>query len=166
MDSSELKKACLALIEKPEIAYLSSINSDGYPETRAVYNFRCKKKFPHLIDLFQKHEDDFVVYLTTDTSSQKMKQINANPNVSIYYCDMKEWHSLLLICKAEVVIDAGIKKSCWKDEWSQYYKGKWEDPEFTIIKLTPFRAKGWNVSEAYEFKIGGEKRNLKAGEDF
>ncbi|MFC2134340.1 pyridoxamine 5'-phosphate oxidase family protein [Bacteroidota bacterium] len=157
MNFDEIKKACLALMESAEIAYLSTIHPRGYPETRAIYNFRNKEQFPNLIDLFKNHDDDFFVYFTTDTSSQKMKQINENPNVSIYYCNMKEWHTLLLIGKAEEVTDAGILKSCWKDEWSQYYKGKWEDPEYTIIKLTPFRGKGWNVTKAYEFEIGGEK---------
>ncbi|OGU57048.1 MAG: hypothetical protein A2V66_05675 [Ignavibacteria bacterium RBG_13_36_8] len=148
-----IKKACLVLMEKADVAYLSTIGLDGFPQTRAVYNFRNKKEFPSLVKLFKEHDDDFLVYITTDTSSEKMRHIKNNPSACIYYCEPKEWHGLLLTGKTEIVNDIEIKKDIWQEKWWNYYKLGPEDPEYTILKLLPIHTKGWYYDKAFGFDL-------------
>ena len=85
----ELKQGCLKLMETADTAYLSTVDSDGFPQTRAMVNLRNKEQFPDLASTFQEHEDDLLIYVTTDTASDKFKQIKANPQVSVYFCNRK-----------------------------------------------------------------------------
>ena len=78
MEEKELKEACLNLMETTDVMYLSTIGSDGFPHTRIMSNLRNKKEYSGLVGVFEKHRDDFLVYMVTSKSSVKMKQIRAN----------------------------------------------------------------------------------------
>jgi phosphatidylethanolamine-binding protein (PEBP) family uncharacterized protein len=54
-----------------EAAYVTTIDPDGFPQTRAMFNLRRKEQFPGLASLFKDHQYDFLVYFTTNTSSLK-----------------------------------------------------------------------------------------------
>ena len=63
----EVKKSALKLIEESKAAYLTTIDSDGFPITRAMFNLRNKEQFPELLrnDLifFWKNKMNFLIYL-------------------------------------------------------------------------------------------------------
>jgi len=42
----EVKKSALTLISESKAAYLTTIDSDGFPITRAMFNLRNKEQFP------------------------------------------------------------------------------------------------------------------------
>ena len=74
------------LINISDVAYLSTINSDNFPEIRAMLNLRNAEQYPGLVDLFKEYESNLISYFTTNTSSLKIESILANPNVCVYYC--------------------------------------------------------------------------------
>ena len=75
MEEKELKQECLKLMETVDTAYLSAIDDNGFPQRRAMLNLRNKKQFPALVAMFQRHDQSLLVYLTTNTPSAKMRQI-------------------------------------------------------------------------------------------
>ena len=142
-------------METAEVAYLSTIDSDGFPQIRAMVNLRNKEQFSDLASTFEKHKEDFLIYMTTDTASAKFKQIKANPKVSVYFCDPKQIRGLMLIGEVEIVTDVGIKNQLWRDDWKIHYPSGVDGPEYNILRLSPMYVKCWFVPmpEPVEFKL-------------
>jgi len=104
-------------------------------------------------ELFAEHNEDFLIYMLTGHSSDKMEHIRANSKVSVYFCNSAELHTFLLIGNAEEIDDPDLKKRVWQDEWKMHWPCGPEDPEFIILKLLPERTKGWYKEGAFEFKL-------------
>ena len=69
MELAEKMKEVQGIIESYETVYLSTIDQNGYPSTRAMLNLRNKKQYPHLVPMYAKESNEFTIYLTTNTSS-------------------------------------------------------------------------------------------------
>jgi general stress protein 26 len=156
MDEHDTRQTSLELIESAEAAYLTSIDEDGFPQTRSMFNLRNKQKFPKLTKIFSDHTQDFMLLFTTNTSSTKISQIRNNPSVCVFFCKPAEFHSLALTGTIEIVDDAKIREALWHDGWERYYPGGPNDPDHTVIRLYPFKARGWYKSQIYSFKIGAQ----------
>ncbi|MHC4260333.1 MAG: pyridoxamine 5'-phosphate oxidase family protein [Planctomycetota bacterium] len=153
MEEKEVKQECLKLMETAEGAYLSTIDSDGFPQTRMMGNLRNKEQCRISEELFAGHDEDFLIYMLTGHSSDKMQQIRANSKVSVYFCNCAQFHTLLLVGNVEEINDPDLKKKMWQDEWKIHWPGGAEDPEFVLLKLLPDFAKGWYKEAAFEFKL-------------
>lgn len=153
MDEKEIKQKCLGLMESADAAYLSTINDDGFPHTRMMGNLRNEQQCKIAKELFAGLDEDFMVYMLTGNSSPKMKQIRANPKVSVYYANGAELHTLLLVGDVEEIDDLDLKKKIWQDEWKMHWPGGAEDPEFILLQLSPTYAKGWYKDAPFEFEI-------------
>lgn len=153
MDTKEIKQKCLGLLESTDAAYLSTISDDGFPHTRMMGNLRNEQQCQIAKELFAGHDEDFMVYMLTGSSSPKMKQIRANPKVSVYYASAAELHTILLVGNVEELDDMDLKKKIWQDEWKMHWPGGAEDPEFILLRLSPTYAKGWYKDAPFEFKL-------------
>jgi len=153
MEEKEIKQECLKLMQTADAVYLSTLGSDGYPHTRMMSNLRNKKENPGLVEMFKQYKESFVVYFITSKSSVKMQQINTNPKVSAYLCNPSEFHTLMLGGEAEELTDMEFKKQLWQDVWKIHWPGGADDPEFTVLKLSPAFARGWYKESPFEFKL-------------
>jgi general stress protein 26 len=153
MEEKELKQECLKLMEAAEAAYLSTIDSNGFPQIRVMANLRNKEQSPGLAEVFAKHGEDFLVYLTTCEQMPKVEQIKANPKASVYYCNVKESLGLMLAGQIEVITDENLKKELWQDWWETYYP----DKKYALLRLLPDFAKGWNKEGPFGFEICAKK---------
>lgn len=61
MEEKDLKQECLNLMETAEAVYLSTIDENGFPQTRSMLNLRNTEQFANLVKLYQGHKDDFLV---------------------------------------------------------------------------------------------------------
>ena len=153
MEEKEAKQASLELIESEEVLYLSTIDSNGFPQTRAMGNLRNTEKYPGLRQIFREHTEDFLIYIATGTTSAKMDHIRANPKASVYFCKADEVCGLMLAGTVEIVTDDDLKKRLWQDGWEMYWPGGVDDPEYTVLRLLPAFAKGWSKEGPFEFKL-------------
>ena len=153
MEEKELKQECLKLMETANAIYLSTNGDDGYPHTRMMSNLRNKKENPVAAEIVGQNQEDFVIYFITSQSSPKMQQIGSNPKVSAYLCNPAEFHTLLLGGEAEEITDIEFKKQLWQDGWEMHWPGGADDPEFTVLQLSPTFARGWYKEGPFEFKI-------------
>lgn len=55
------------------------------------------------------------LYFITNTSSEKMAHIKANPAVSVYYCNIQDFLGLMLGSKIKIVEVQEIKKALWHE---------------------------------------------------
>jgi len=153
MNETEAMVLGLQLMEVSEMVYLTTIQPDGYPHTRALWNLRNRTMFGRLWLLFREHKDDYLVLFSTNTSSNKVTHIEANPKICAYYCDPQDYRGLTLIGDAEIVEDLEVKKALWAPEWKFYYPEGLEDPDFTVISLKPGKAKYYHRLERCEWEI-------------
>ncbi len=153
MEEKELKQECLNLMETANAIYLSTIGSDGFPHTRMMSNLRNKKENPVAAGVLAQYKKDFAIYFITSRSSTKMQQIQANPKVSAYLCNPGEFHTLMLGGEIEEITDKEFKKQLWQKGWEMHWPGGADDPEFTVLKLSPAFAKGCYKEGPFEFKI-------------
>jgi general stress protein 26 len=138
-------------------AYLSTIDDDGYPHIRAISNLRNKDEFPGLADFFHPYRNQFTTFIVTNTSSSKIGQIEANPKCSLYYCNPIEWCGLTLKGRIEIIDDIDLKKALWLDEWERFYPAKYKDPEYTVLRVVPDQARGWDYNKTFEFSLKDER---------
>jgi len=153
MKEKELRKACLDLMGTADVVYLSTIEADGYPRIRAMLNLRNRAQYPDHVRLYENHDDDFMVYVATNTSSRKRKDIEASQRIGLYYCRPVDFFGMSLVGDAEIVEDVAIKEAVWADGWERYYPttGRPDDPDYTLLRLFPRSARGWTGSETFEF---------------
>jgi general stress protein 26 len=140
-------------METSKAAYLTSVDSEGYPHTRAMFNLRNKEMWPRLIPMFSKHQEDFMIIFTTNTSSTKVPHLKANPKVSVYYCTPDSWKGFMVNGNIEIVNDSVFKQKIWHDGWERYYPKGYDDPDHTVLQLYPKLAKGWTGSQTFIFSI-------------
>lgn len=155
MDNIELRQNCLKLMETADVIYLSTIGEDGFPYIRAVTNLRNCANYPDLVDIFNQHRNDFQIYIATGASSNKVKHISANEAVGIYYCHSKKYQGLLLVGRSEIVSDLKMKHRIWQDEWTVFYPGGKNDPDYSVLCIRPEFAQGWWESRTFKFKLEG-----------
>jgi pyridoxamine 5'-phosphate oxidase len=142
------------LMEVADRAYLTTMGEDGYPRTRAILNLRNPALYPNLADLFDEHREDFLVYVGTNTSSAKVRQIQRDPRGSIYYCHPKRFRGVLLIGEIELVDDPSVRHALWTDGWEIYYPSGRDDPDYAVLRFLPHSMEGWSGSERFGFAVG------------
>jgi len=132
------------LILRPSSAFLVTIDENGDPAIRAIFNLRCKEKFAHAAKIIEKYDNNpYSIYISTNTSSIKMKHIENNPSVAVYFSLQDEVKGVMLKGKAEILEDMKFKEQIWTKGWEIYYPEGFKDPDFTIVKVKPTLLKGW-----------------------
>ena len=118
-----VKELIAQMADKLPIAYISSVDQEGFPWTKAMLKPR-------------KREGIKTFYFTTNTFSIRVAQYKANPKASIYFCDAKGFKGMMLRGTMEVLTDAASKEMIWRDGDEQYYPGGVTDPNYCVLKFT------------------------------
>ena len=138
----DLTEFTIDLMKRAPVSYMATVDADGLPQVRAMENLRCEEKFPHPSKVLSDY-DPLTSYISTNTSSKKLKQLVKNPVIALYYCVPKEYKGVMIRGKAEVLDDLDFKKSIWMDSWTMYYPKGVSDPDFTILVVKPEWMKAW-----------------------
>lgn len=154
MGEEAIRELCRSLLETGWPAYVTTVDREGVPQIRAMFNLRNKSRFPKLIRFFEEQKDDFMLLFTTNTSSTKIYDIESNRAVSVYYCNPETWQGVMFSGLVEIVKDALIKRAIWHPEWNKYYLKGYDDPDHTVLCLHPTLVKGWGGGETFKLKIG------------
>ncbi len=156
MELEEAKKMILELMEISKAAYLTTIDSNGYPITRAMFNLRNKEQFPEFSEFFGGLDNIFDIYISTNTSASKIKHIENNPKICVYYCDPIIFKGVMFGGEVEVINDMDIKQNIWLDWWTRYYPKGLEDPDYALLRLKPKTAEFYYKLQKVQFKPGEE----------
>ena len=119
----DVEKTIGNIIDHQSICYLSSVDEDGFPNTKTMLQPR-------------KRNGIYEFYFTTNTSSQKVKCFKENPKACIYFCDKRFYRGVMLKGKVEVLEDQKFKDMIWQDEDTLYYKEGKTDPDYCVLRFT------------------------------
>lgn len=128
------------LADKQTTAYLSSIDQDGFPNTRAMLAPR-------------KREGIHTFYFTTNTSSLKISQYRENDKACIYFCDRRFFRGVMLIGTAEVLEDQESKEMIWREGDTMYYPKGVADPDYCVLKFTAVKGRYYSQFKTETFYI-------------
>lgn len=82
-------------------------------------------------------DENFEVWLATNSRSRKLLHIAANPNVVLHYVDQFDNGYVSLYGTAELIRDSAIITQRWKKEWDPFYPNRSTD--CVLIKIKPVR---------------------------
>ena len=111
------------LIDKQGVSIISSVDSDGFPNTKAMLPPRKRERIK-------------VFYFTTNTSSMRAGQYRTNPRACIYFCELRFFRGVMLKGIMEVLEDAGSEEMIWREGDTMYYSKGVTDPDYCVLKFT------------------------------
>ena len=142
MNLTAKQKECLDMMKRSSFVYLTTIDSKGFPSTRAMLNLRNEKQYPHLLPLYGEEDNPLTVYMTTNTSSGKIKEIAENGKACLYFCEAESFHGITLQGTIEHVVDKKFRKKVWQEGWKVYYpKG---DEDYSVLRFVPDNLKTYS----------------------
>ncbi|MCL2019624.1 MAG: pyridoxamine 5'-phosphate oxidase family protein [Oscillospiraceae bacterium] len=119
---SKIKSEIKALRKRSKFAYVSSVNTEGFPQIKCMFNI--------------KSDDVNVHYFSTNTSSKRVRQFLENPKASVYYCNNISFKGALFTGIMEVMQDAPTKERFWNKGDEKYYQKGVTDPDYCVLKFT------------------------------
>jgi len=128
------------IIDKQKICYISSIDGDGFPNTKAMLKPR-------------KREGIKVIYLTTNTSSKKVASFKNNSKACLYFCDTRFFRGVMLKGQVEILEDQKSKEMIWEKGDDMYYPLGVTDPDYCVIKFTTSSARYYSNFKTVEESI-------------
>jgi len=111
------------LIDKQKVAYIASVDSEGFPTIKAMLAPR-------------KREGLSVFYFTTNTPSLRVAQYRNNPKACIYFCDKRFFRGVMLKGTMEVLEDETSKAMIWHLGDTLYYSKGVTDPDYCVLRFT------------------------------
>ncbi len=140
MEASQIKKKTLELVRECSIGNLATTDA----------------KTPYQRLMMTLHiDEDGTIYFSTFRGSRKVQQIASNPAVSVLYTsfkgDMMDWESVTVTGTASVTDEKGLRQRFWMPEFTRYYPGGVDDPNYVIIVVKPAEARYMSSAEMMEF---------------
>jgi general stress protein 26 len=129
------------IIDKSNVTIISSIDENGFPNTKAMLPPRKRTGIKE-------------IYLTTNTSSMRVKQYSENPKACVYFYDKRFFRGVMLKGEMEVLQDAKSKEMIWKDGDEMYYPEGVTDPDYCVLKFTAFEGRYYSNFKSETFQIG------------
>ena len=126
----EIESKANELIEKCDVAALTSINEKGYPRTCLLSTAKA--------DSFSD------IYFVTSKRSElngKATHFEANPKASV--CYFSGGDSVTLIGNVQFITDRATQKSIWKETDRKFFKKGIDDPKFRLLKFHTIEATFW-----------------------
>lgn len=68
-------------------------------------------------------DEHLVVFFATNPTTRKVRQIERDPRVTLYYFDPQSPGYVTLIGTARMVIDPETKQQRWLQKWTPFYPG-------------------------------------------
>jgi general stress protein 26 len=126
---------CLKIMKSASIVYLTNIDGNGLPSTRAMLNLKNPNEYPGLVAIHEAEDNPLTVFMTTNTSSRKFAEIQKNGKACLYYCEPQEFRGVLLQGTVEIVTDNDLRQKAWQKGWEIYYPAG--DSDYTLLRFIP-----------------------------
>ena len=128
------------LIDKQSTAFLSSVDADGFPNTKVMLAPRLREGLR-------------VFYLTSNTSSMRAAQYRQNPKACLYFCDRRFFRGVMLLGTVEVLTDAAAKELIWREGDTMYYPQGVTDPDYCVLRFTAHQGRYYSNFKSEDFSI-------------
>lgn len=132
------------LIDKQKVAFIASVDSEGYPNMKAMLPPRVRFGLK-------------VFYFTSNTSSLRAAQYRADPRASIYFCDQRFFRGVMLKGRMEVLTDEKSRQLIWRPGDEMYYPAGLGDPDYCVLRFTAERGRCYGNFHSEWFEVEPEE---------
>lgn len=129
-----------SLIDKVNISIISSVDNDGFPNTKAFLPPRLREGIKH-------------IYFSTNTSSMRVKQFIDNPKACLYFYDRRFFRGVMLKGTIEVLHDSHSKEMIWLGGDEMYYPMGVTDPDYCVLKFTAQNGRFYSNFKSENFEV-------------
>jgi general stress protein 26 len=136
----DAKKTLKNLIEQSTVSIISSVDEEGFPNTKAMLPPR-------------KCVGIKTIFFTTNTSSMRVKQYANNPKACVYFFDKRFFRGVMLKGTMEVLDDSRSKKMIWREGDEMYYPKGVTDPDYCVLKFTAQSARYYSNFKSENIEI-------------
>ncbi|MCX6007117.1 MAG: pyridoxamine 5'-phosphate oxidase family protein [Chloroflexi bacterium] len=128
------------LIDKAGVSIISSVDEDGFPNSKAMLPPRKREGIKHL-------------FFTTNTSSMRVKQYTKNPKACVYFFDKRFFRGVMLRGTMKVLRDSASRQSIWKDGDELYYPKGVTDPDYCVLRFTAQNGRYYSNFKSENFAV-------------
>lgn len=136
----DAEKTIGTIIEKQSVAFIASVDGDGFPNMKAMLAPR-------------KREGIRTFYFISNTSSRRAAQYRTNPKASIYFCDRRFFRGVMLKGTMEVLEDSDSKEMLWQPGDTMYYPLGVTDPDYCVLRFTAQSGRYYSNFKSEDFEI-------------
>lgn len=129
-----------SLLDKQDVVLISSVDGDGYPNTKAMLAPR-------------KRDGIKTIYFHTNTSSMRVKQYQSNPKACVYFYDGRSFKGVMLTGTMEVLQDSVHKGMLWREGDTMYYPAGVADPDYCVLRFTAKEGRYYSNLSSESFEI-------------
>ena len=129
-------------IDKQSVAFISSIDEEGFPNTKAMLKPRKRSGLKEF-------------YFSINSSSMRVKQFINESKACIYFYHkgLVKYEGVMLTGKMEVLTDQGSKNMIWKKGDTMFYKKGVTDPDYCVLKFTAIKGRYYCDLKTESFDI-------------
>lgn len=128
------------LITEQNTAFLSSIDENGFPNTKAMLPPR-------------KMEGIKTIYFSTNTSSKRVAQFRMNDKACLYFVNRPAFEGVMLIGTMEVLEDSTFKEMLWQKGDELHYLLGITDPDYCVLRFTALKGRYYSNLKSADFDI-------------
>lgn len=136
----DIEKTIENLIDKADVSFIGSLDSDGFPNIKAMLSPR-------------KREGIKYIYFTTNTSSMRVSQYKEDSKASIYFYNKSFFKGVMLRGTMEVLEDSKSKEMIWQEGDNIYYPLGVTDPDYCVLKFTSNNGRYYSNFKSENFNI-------------
>ena len=143
MTDPEALGEALDLADRAQVLMLTTLDGNGYPETRAM--------------LAMGHDALNEFWFSTNTSSHKVAQIQADVRACVYVVDDGNFQRLSLVGRVEVRQDPATKERFWREGFEKYYPQGVTDPDYAVLRFTAERGEYYHGLRTAAFDLRSDE---------
>jgi general stress protein 26 len=128
------------LIDKANVSIISSVDEDGFPNSKAMLPPRKREGIKH-------------VFFTTNTSSMRVRQYLNNPKACVYFFDKRFFKGVMLKGAMEVLQDSESKEEIWRHGDEMYYPKGVTDPDYCVLRFTAQDGRYYSNYKSENFEV-------------
>ncbi len=135
------KEQIFEFIEKQKVAFIASVDKDGFPNMKAM--------------LMPRKIEGNCFYFSTNTSSMRIEQYRENEKASIYFFNKGRfrYEAVMLVGTMEVLEDFETKKEIWRTGDTMFYRKGVTDPDYCVLKFTAIKGRHYCDLKTESFNV-------------
>ena len=136
----DVDKTIGQLIDKAGVSIVSSIDEDGFPNSKAMLPPRKREGLKH-------------IFFTTNTSSMRAGHYLRNPKACVYFFDQQAFKGVMLRGTMEVLQDRASKEMIWRPGDEMYYPKGVTDPDYCVFRFTAQNGRYYSDFKSENFSV-------------
>jgi len=128
------------MIDKANVSIISSVDEDGFPNSKAMLPPRKREGIKH-------------IFFTTNTSSMRVRQYLSNQKACVYFFDKRFFKGVMLKGTMEVLQDDVSKETIWRQGDEMYYPKGVTDPDYCVLMFTAQNGRYYSNFKSENFEV-------------